>query len=154
MIIDELLDIGAVVPKANATSKRQALSLVADLAAKKFGLKASTVLEALMERESLGSTGVGPGVGVPHARLTGLDRIRGLFVKLDTPISFDAIDDEPVDLLFVLLAPPESGVDHLRALARVSRQLRRPALREQLRNAQSSDALLALLAHERETTTA
>jgi len=154
MIIDDLLDIDAVVPRANATSKRQALSLVADLAAKRFGLKATDIFEALLEREALGSTGVGHGVGLPHARLAGLDRIRGLFVKLDNPVAFDAIDDEPVDLLFVLLAPPESGVDHLRALARVSRQLRRPALREQLRSAQSSDALLALLTQEPQTTAA
>jgi PTS system nitrogen regulatory IIA component len=154
MIIDDLLDIGAVVLKANATSKRQALALAADVAARRFGLKSAEVLEALLERESMGSTGVGHGVGLPHARLRGLDRIRGVFVKLDNPIAFAALDDKPVDLMFVLLAPHDAGVDHLRALAKISRLLRQPILREQLRSAQSSDAVLALLSQEPQTTAA
>lgn len=151
MQIGNLLDVDAIIPQVNAPSKRQALALIADLAARRFGLKAPDVLDALLERELLGSTGVGHGVGVPHARLAGLERIRGVFVRLETPIDFKSVDEQPVDLLFALFAPPNAGAEHLRALARVSRILRRPALREQLRQSLSADALFALLVQEQET---
>lgn len=151
MQIGDLLDVDAIIPQVNAPSKRQALALIADLAARRFGLKAPDVLDALLERELLGSTGVGHGVGVPHARLAGLERMRGVFVRLDTPIDFKSVDEQPVDLLFALFAPPNAGAEHLRALARVSRILRRPALREQLRQSLSADALFALLVQEQET---
>jgi PTS system nitrogen regulatory IIA component len=154
MQIGDLLDVDAIIPQVNAPSKRQALALVADVAARRFGLKAPEVLEALLEREQLGSTGVGHGVGVPHARLNGLERMRGVFVRLETPIDFKAVDEQPVDLLFALFAPADAGAEHLRALARVSRILRRPALREQLRQSQTADALFALLVQEQETSAA
>jgi PTS system nitrogen regulatory IIA component len=93
-------------------------------------------------------------VGVPHARLNGLERMRGVFVRLETPIDFKAVDEQPVDLLFALFAPADAGAEHLRALARVSRILRRPALREQLRQSQTADALFALLVQEQETSAA
>ena len=146
MLIEDLLDRRAVTPKVCASSKRQALSLVAEMAARRFGLDASEVLEALLAREQAGSTGVGSGVAVPHARLPGLDRMRGVFVRLETPVDFDSVDGQPVDLLFALLAPPDAGSEHLRALARVSRLLRQSQLREQLRQARTVDALYALLA--------
>jgi PTS system nitrogen regulatory IIA component len=154
MQIGDLLDVDAIIPQVNAPSKRQALALVADVAARRFGLKAPEVLEALLEREQLGSTGVGHGVGVPHARLNGLERMRGVFVRLETPIDFKAVDEQPVDLLFALFAPADAGAEHLRALARVSRILRRPALREQLRQSLTADALFALLVQEQETSAA
>lgn len=150
MQIGDLLDVDAIIPQVNAPSKRQALALIADVASRRFGLKVPEVLEALLEREQLGSTGVGHGVGVPHARLNGLERMRGVFVRLETPIDFKAVDEQPVDLLFALFAPADAGAEHLRALARVSRILRRPALREQLRQSQSADALFALLVQEQE----
>lgn len=146
MDIAALLDRDAVVSKAHASSKRQALTFVADMAGKRFGRPAAPVLEALLEREQAGSTGVGHGVAVPHAPLSGLDRMRAVFVRLEQPVAFDAVDDRPVDLLFALFAPEQAGVDHLRALARVSRLLRQTDMREQLRQARTADALYALLA--------
>jgi PTS system nitrogen regulatory IIA component len=150
MEMAELLDRDAIAARVVASSKRQALTAAAELAAKKLGRKAQPILEALLEREQQGSTGVGQGVAVPHARLDDLDRMTGLFLRLDGPVPFDSVDDRPVDLLFVLLAPKSAGVDHLRALARVSRLLRQGELREQLRQARSADAVFALLAREAE----
>jgi PTS system nitrogen regulatory IIA component len=146
MEIVDLLDRRAVAPKATAASKRQALSLVAEVAARRFGLDAGKVLDGLVAREQQGSTGVGSGVAVPHARVSGLDRMRAVFVRLEAPIDFDSVDGQPVDLLFALLAPSEAGPEHLQAFARVARLLRRSDLRLQLRHARSSDAIYALLA--------
>ena len=148
MNIGDLLDRGVVSPRVSATSKRQALSVIAEIAARSFRLKAAEVFDALLEREAASSTGVGHGVAVPHARLKGLRRMRGVFVRLEQPVEFEALDDKPVDLLFALFAPPESGSDHLRALAQVSRRLRKADLREQLRKASGPDAMLALLTQE------
>jgi PTS system nitrogen regulatory IIA component len=146
MSIEELLDRRAITPRVSARSKRQALSLVAETAARRFGLEAGEVLDALLAREQAGSTGVGAGVAVPHARLAGLDRMRGVFVRLETPVDYDSVDGAPVDLLFALFAPSEAGAEHLRALARVARLLRQSDLREQLRHARTTDAIFALLA--------
>jgi PTS system nitrogen regulatory IIA component len=148
MNIGDLLDGGAISPRVSASSKRQALSVIAEIAARSFGIKAPDVFDALMEREAAGSTGVGYGVAVPHARLPGLGRLRAVFVRLEQPVAFDAVDDAPVDLLFALFAPPEVSGEHLRALARVSRALRQANLREQLRQARGPDAIHALLVHE------
>ena len=148
MDIGDLLDRHAIIPRVTATSKRQSLSVAAEVAARLYGLKAATVLDALLAREEEGSTGVGSGVAVPHARVKGLDRVRGIFFRLETPVDFGAVDDQPVDLVFALLAPPETRTEHLRALARVSRALRRPEMREQLRQARTQDAMQALLARE------
>jgi PTS system nitrogen regulatory IIA component len=148
MNIGDLLDRGAVAPRVSAANKRQALSVIAEIAARSFGLKAPQVLEALTEREAAGSTGVGQGVAVPHARLAGLTRLRAVFVRLEQPVEFEAVDDRPVDLLFALFAPPQASGEHLRALARVSRLMRQSDIREQLRQARSADAIHALLAQE------
>ena len=122
--------------------------MVSEVAARQFGLDAGVVLDALAEREQAGSTGVGSGVAVPHARLEGLQRMRGVFVRLDHPVDFDSIDDQPVDLIFALFAPPNASTEHLRTLARVSRLLRQADLREQLRQARTPDAIHALLVQE------
>jgi PTS system nitrogen regulatory IIA component len=148
MNIGDLLDFRAVVPRASGGTKRQVLSVIADVAARTLNLDPAVVLEALLEREAAGSTGVGYGIAVPHARVEGLDRIRGVFVRLDQPIPYEAVDGQPVDLLFALLAPPAAGSDHLRALARVSRLMRQPDLRAQLRRARSPEAIQALLQRE------
>jgi PTS system nitrogen regulatory IIA component len=148
MNIGDLLDRGAISPRVSASSKRQALSVIAEIAARSFGLKAPEVFDALLEREVVGSTGVGYGVAVPHARLAGLTRLRGVFVRLEQPVEFEAVDDQPVDLLFALFAPPQAGAEHLRALASVSRRLRHADLRKQLRQARSPDAIHALLVNE------
>jgi len=155
MNIGDLLDRGAIAPRVTAPGKRQALCVVAEMAARSFGLKKpAEVLDALLEREAAGSTGVGYGVAVPHARLKGIDRLRGVFVRLETPVAFDAVDDRPVDLIFALFAPPDASGEHLRALARVSRVLRQADLREQLRKARGVDAILALLVQEARPTAA
>jgi len=148
MNIGDLLDRGAVAPRVSAASKRQVLSVIAEIAARAFGLKTSEVFDALVEREAAGSTGVGQGVAVPHARIAGLTRLRAVFVRLEQPVEFEAVDDRPVDLLFALFAPPDSGGEHLRALARVSRLLRQGEIREQLRKARSADAIHAILVQE------
>lgn len=150
MEIGRLLDRDGVAARAAASSKRQALAVVADVAARKLGLDAGRIQDLLIEREAQGSTGVGQGVAVPHARLP-IDRMVGIFVRLETPVAFDAVDERPVDLIFALFAPEaDGGVEHLRSLARVSRLLRQGELREQLRKARTADALYALLAREAE----
>ena len=146
MMIGDLLDRSAISLRVSASDKRKALAVVSGTAARNFGLDAGDILSALMAREAAGSTGVGHGVGVPHARLEGLQRMRAVFVSLDQAVEFDAVDDAPVDLLFALFAPANAGAEHLRALARVSRMLRQAGLREQLRKARSADTVHALLA--------
>jgi PTS system nitrogen regulatory IIA component len=149
MQIGELLDRSAISLRVSATDKRKALAVIAEIAARSFGLDAGHVLDALCEREQAGSTGVGHGVAAPHARVEGLTRIRGVFVRLEHAVDFDAVDDQPVDLIFALFAPKAaSGVEHLRALARVSRLLRQADLRQQLRQARTADAIHALLAQD------
>jgi len=148
MNIGDLLDRTAISLRVSASSKRQVLAVVAEIAARKLDLDAGDILDALIEREAAGSTGVGHGVAAPHARLEGLKRMRGVFVRLEQPVEFDAVDDKPVDLIFALFAPKEAGADHLRALARVSRLLRQAELREQLRQARTADAIYALLVQD------
>jgi PTS system nitrogen regulatory IIA component len=151
MEIGELLARDAVAVRASAASKRQALAVAADVAARKLKLPADQILEALLEREAESSTGVGQGVAVPHARLDGVTGMTGVFVRLETPVPFDAVDDRPVDLMFALFAPKADSITHLRALARVSRTLRQGELREQLRQARTPDAVYALLVREAAT---
>lgn len=148
MNIGELLDRTAISLRVSAANKRKVLAVIAEVAARNFALDAGEVLEALSERELAGSTGVGHGVAVPHARLAGLDRMRGVFVRLEQPVEFESVDDQPVDLLFALFAPKNAGAEHLRALARVSRLLRQSDVREQLRNAHTTDAVHALLVQD------
>lgn len=154
MDIADLLAPGGIVLRSGASSKRQALHVLAEAAARNLGVDEQTVLDALMEREALGSTGLGSGVAVPHARLDGLNRVCAVFVRLDTPVNFGAVDDRPVDLLFGLFAPPRDGAEHLRALAAVSRALRDPELREKLRQARTVDAVSALFVREAPATAA
>lgn len=145
MSLATLLDRNAILAHVGVNSKRQALQVVADVVARNLRLDAAEVHQALMDREKIGSTGVGLGVAVPHAALKGLDRMYGVFVRLETPIGYDAIDDMPVDLIFALLAPEDAGTEHLRALAKVSRLLRQKDMREQLRAIENPDAIYALL---------
>ena len=151
MTIEDLLDPAATLTRVSASNRRQALNAVAETAARVFGVDAAAALQGLLDREAAGTTGVGHGVALPHARLDGVDRVRAVFVRLDQPVEFDAIDGKPVDLMVALFAPPEATSDHLRALARVSRLMRQPALREHLREAEGADAVYALLAHDLRT---
>ena len=145
MTLAELIAPNAVIAALKANSKKQALQLLAQKAADVTGLKEATILEGLLERERLGSTGVGNGIAIPHAKLTGIDRLYGIFARLDHPVDFDSIDDHPVDLVCLLIAPEGAGADHLKALARVSRLLRDKSTCEKLRGATDTDALYALL---------
>jgi PTS system nitrogen regulatory IIA component len=131
----DVLDPAAVKLHVRVSSKRQLFSEVAGAAARAVGLDARAVLAALSEREHLGSTGVGEGVAMPHARLEGLDRLFALFWMLESPIAFDAIDDKPVDLVFVLLVPAGAETVHLKTLAKVARKLRDTTTRSRLRAA-------------------
>jgi PTS system nitrogen regulatory IIA component len=148
MDIGELLLPDGIVLKGGASSKRQALHLVASAAACALDVPENSVFDALMEREALGSTGLGSGVAVPHARLDGIASVKAVFVRLDTPVAYGAVDDRPVDLLFALFAPPRDGAEHLRALAAVSRFLRSSEMREQLRQARTCDAIQALFVRQ------
>jgi PTS system nitrogen regulatory IIA component len=151
MNIGELLDRSAISVRVSAGNKKKVLAVIAEIAARNFGLDAGDVLDALSEREAAGSTGVGYGVAVPHARLEGLERMRGVFVRVEQPVEFGSVDDQPVDLLFALFAPKNAGAEHLRALARVSRIMRQTELREQLRKARSADAVHVMLTQAQES---
>ena len=147
-MIGDLLTAGSISPRLTVTTKRQVIATVAEIAARNFGLRANGVFDALMEREALAATGVGHGVAIPHARLDGLERMRGVFVRVTPPVAFDAVDEAPVDLIFALISPADSGSEHLRALARIARALRSAELRSQLRQAGSADAIRALLVRD------
>ncbi len=113
--------------------------------AESYGLVEREIFEILLSREKLGSTGVGSGIAIPHGKIKDLDRLRGYFARLDRPVEFDAVDERPVDLIFLLLAPEEAGADHLKALARVSRLMRDENVCKKLRGSDTSEALYALL---------
>ena len=145
MEIADLITPQGVVPKLRVTSKKQALQDLARRAADITGLPERAIFEVLIERERLGTTGVGNGIAIPHGKLAGLERLYGLFARLETPIDFDAIDEQPVDRICLLLAPESAGADHLKALARVSRLLRDRSVCEKLRGSDNTDAIYALL---------
>ncbi len=144
MEIAELISTAGILPNLRVTSKKQTLQELAKKAAEITGLPERAIFEVLIERERLGTTGVGHGIAIPHGKLAELDKLHGLFARLETPIDFDAIDEQPVDLVCVLLAPEKAGADHLKALARVSRLLRDKSICEKLRGADSADAIHAL----------
>jgi PTS system nitrogen regulatory IIA component len=145
MEIFQLLSPDGVVANLKANSKKQALQELSARAAKITGQHERAIFDTLLERERLGTTGVGNGIAIPHGRLPGLDKLYGLFARVERPIDFDSIDEMPVDLVFLLLAPESAGADHLKALARVSRLLRDKGVCEKLRGAESADAIYALL---------
>jgi PTS system nitrogen regulatory IIA component len=136
------------------TTKHDVLERLASQASQATGFLAPEIFAALNDREALGSTGLGAGVAVPHARLQGVDRVVAVFVRLDTPVAYGSVDDRPVDLLFALFAPPRDGADHLRALAAASRALRSAEMREQLRQARTPDAIRALFVRDNAPATA
>lgn len=145
MEIEQLLSPDSVFSGLKASSKRQALQELSERASTLTGIGAREILETILGRERLGTTGVGQGVAIPHGRLEKINRLYGLFARLDDPIDFESIDDQPVDLVFMLLAPESAGADHLKALAKVSRLLRDRAMCEKLRGADGAGALYALL---------
>jgi nitrogen PTS system EIIA component len=145
MDIADLITPASVIASLRVAGKKQALQELARRAAHLVDLPERQILEVLTERERLGSTGLGMGIAIPHGKLSELRRLHGLFARLEKPIDFASVDDRPVDLIFVLLAPEDAGADHLKALARVSRLLRSAAICEKLRGTDNADALYALL---------
>ena len=144
--LGDLLLPGALAPRARWQGKKQVLSEMSAMMAAALGLNARLVHDAVLERERLGSTGVGEGVAIPHARIETLSRPVAGFARLLEPADFEAIDERPADLIFMLLAPTDSGADHLRALARAARVFRQERIRNALRQAQSAETVLAILA--------
>lgn len=151
MDLSDLLSPQAVVAQLKVTTKKQLLQELATRASALCGIPDRVIFETLLERERLGTTGIGKGIAIPHGKLAGLAKIHGLFVRLSEPIDFDSIDDQPVDLVFLLLAPEGAGADHLKALARVSRLLRNQTTCEKLRTAEDRAALFALLTEQNST---
>lgn len=145
MEIRDIIEPDAVIPHLRASSKKQALQELARRASEITGLTQREVFDVVVQRERLGSTGVGNGIAIPHGKLPGLDRLHGLFARADHAIDFDAVDDKPVDLVFLLLAPERAGADHLKALAKVSRLLRDQSVCARLRGCDTTDAIFALL---------
>jgi nitrogen PTS system EIIA component len=145
MEITDLLAPDAVIPALKTSGKKQLLQELAHQAARITQIPERRIFETLIERERLGSTGMGQGIAIPHGRIPGLPRISGLFARLETPVAYEAVDDQPVDLVFLLLAPESAGADHLKALARVSRLLRHQSTCEKLRAATKTEVIYALL---------
>lgn len=154
MELADLLSKDCIISCAKATSKRQLLQLFADKAAEIAKIDSQTVFETLMSREQLGSTGLGNGIAIPHGKIKGLGQVVAIFARLDQPIEFDAVDDQPVDIAFMLLAPEGSGADHLKALSRVARCLRSEHLIDELRATRDKARLYEILSTPLEHTAA
>lgn len=145
MELADLVAKTAILPNLKASSKKQLFQEIASRAEDSYGVRARDVISGLTAREQLGSTAMGDGVAIPHARIEGIDRIVGIFARLERPVDFESMDGRGVDIVFALLAPEDSGADHLRALARVSRLLRSSEICEKLRATSKADALYALI---------
>ena len=154
MDLSDFIGADGVLPSLKLASKKQVLQELAGKAAAQTGLEEREIFETLLQRERLGSTGVGHGVAIPHGKMAGLDRLFGMFARLDKPIDFDAMDDEPVDLVFLLLAPEGAGADHLKALARIARVLREPGMAKKLRGCRDAAGLYAMLTQPAESNAA
>jgi nitrogen PTS system EIIA component len=145
MSLIEMLSPSSVLTTLRPTSKKQLLELLAAHASHICGLDERHIFDELLQRERLGSTGVGSGIAIPHGKFNGLERLVGMFAKLEKPIDFEAIDSQPVDLVFVLLAPEGAGADHLKGLSRIARVLRDPLVTAQVRNCRDAEVIHALL---------
>jgi nitrogen PTS system EIIA component len=146
MLLTDLVTLNAIIPALRVSNKKQLLHEIATKAAELCGQNDRSILEVLQQREKLGSTGVGHGIAIPHGKLPKLTRQFGLFARLDRPIDFEALDAQPVDLVFLLLAPEGAGADHLKALARVARLLRDTDVARKLRGSRDAETLYAVLA--------
>jgi PTS system nitrogen regulatory IIA component len=151
MELADILNEESVLFCSDVTTKREVLEKLSQHAATAAGAPASAVFEAINGREALGSTGLGNGIAIPHGKLPGLHGVTAVFARLDTPIDFDAVDDQPVDLIMLLLAPLGAGADHLKALALVARMLRTESVVEQLRTLKDPARIYALLTQQQQT---
>jgi PTS system nitrogen regulatory IIA component len=145
MPLTDFLTPKAVIPALKANSKKQAIAQLAARAAALTGQNERVIADTLLQREKLGSTGLGQGVAIPHAKLPKLAKLFGIFARLDRAIEFESLDNQPVDLIFLLLAPEGAGADHLKALARIARLLRDPEVAQKLRESREAEALYAVL---------
>ena len=148
MALADLLQPDAIIPALKVNSKKQLLQELAAKASKLINVPEREVFDVILQREHLGSTGVGNGIAIPHGKLASLTSIRGIFARLDNAVDFEAIDDEPVDLVFLLLAPEGAGADHLKALSRIARVLRDQDLVAKLRATDSANAIYTFLNQE------
>lgn len=148
MTLIDLITRDAILPSLKVANKKQALAELSERAARRCGLSAREVFDSLLQRERLGSTGIGNGIAIPHGKLAKVDRIFGVFARVERPIDFDALDGEPVDLILLLIAPETAGADHLKALARGARLLRSPAVTAKLRGTRDAGLIYAILADE------
>jgi PTS system nitrogen regulatory IIA component len=148
MALADLLHQDAIIPALRANSKKQLLQELAAKASKLTGLPEREIFDVVLQRERLGSTGVGNGIAIPHGKLTSIKSIIGIFARLEAPVDFEALDDQPVDLVFLLLAPEGAGADHLKALSRIARVLRDQDLVAKLRATESASAIYAFLNEE------
>ena len=146
MTLTDLVAPNAIIPALKVNSKKQVLQELAARAAVLTGQNERAIFDILMQREKLGSTAVGNGIAIPHGKMPGLTRLFGLFARLDRLVDFDALDNQPVDLVFLLLAPEGAGADHLKALARIARLLRDQTIAHKLRATQDAESLYAVLA--------
>ncbi len=151
MALTDLITHDAVLPALRAPSKKAVLQEMSERAGLVSGLSGREIFDAVLQRERLGSTGVGNGIAIPHGKLSRCERIFGVFARLEKPIDFEAMDGEPVDLVFLLIASETAGADHLKALARVARFLRDPKTAAQLRMTRSAEALYAVLMQSGQT---
>ncbi|WP_375658417.1 PTS IIA-like nitrogen regulatory protein PtsN [Bartonella sp. MR30HLJHH] len=154
MNLSELIAPEAIIPALKANSKKQVLQILAEKASKLTGLSEHVIFDVVLQREKLGSTGLGGGIAIPHGKLPDINRIIGIFARLESPVDFEALDDEPIDLVFLLLAPENAGADHLKALSQIARVLRHTDVVQKLRNTHNASALYALLIQTSESNAA
>jgi len=154
MALADLLALNAIIPALKAGSKKQVLQEMSIRAAKLTGLPERDIFDVILQRERLGSTGVGHGIAIPHGKLTSIDNIVGIFARLDAPVDFEALDDQPVDIIFMLLAPEGAGADHLKALSRIARVLRDQDLVAKLRATDSASGIYAFINSDQQSTAA
>jgi nitrogen PTS system EIIA component len=148
MPLTDILQRDGVLPILRVTNKRQLLEVIAEKAGLLTGIPDRLIFDALLQRERLGSTGIGSGIAIPHSKFEGLANLTGLFARIEKPIDFDALDGEPVDLVFVLLAPEGAGADHLKGLSKAARVLRNASVTAKLRMTRDADAIHALLTEQ------
>jgi nitrogen PTS system EIIA component len=145
MTLPDIIDARTILPALKVQNKKQLLQELAQSLSSLVAIDSRVIFEKLLQREKLGSTGLGQGIAIPHGRLPAITRVYGVFARLQNPIAFDSLDGEPVDLAFALISPEHAGADHLTALARVSRLLRDPDTLQKLRGTESPDGLYAIL---------
>ncbi|UNE54254.1 PTS IIA-like nitrogen regulatory protein PtsN [Bartonella machadoae] len=154
MNLSELIAPEAIIPALKANSKKQVLQILSEKAAELTGLSERVIFDIVLQREKLGSTGLGSGIAIPHGKLPDMNRIIGIFARLETPVDFEALDDEPIDLIFLLLAPENAGADHLKALSQIARVLRHADVVQKLRNTHDAHMLYTLLIQNSESNVA